>query len=70
MLISVFLVSLVALCVKMIHYFNVAETLYYRAFVGLAFSTIFVKLNKMQIYIDNRKEMILVIMNSMLFVIG
>ena len=38
MLISVFMISLVALCVKMIPYFNVAETLYYRAFVGLTFS--------------------------------
>ena len=51
MLISVFMISLVALCIKLIPYFNAAEILYYRALVGFAFTYLFIKQKNIQIYI-------------------
>lgn len=70
MLISVFMVSLVALCVKMISSLNVAEIIYYRGLVGLTFSYFFLKRQNICIYITNYKEMFLVFFNSIVIFFG
>ena len=43
MFISVFMISIVALCVKMIPSFNAAETIYIRALVGFTLTFSFSK---------------------------
>ena len=69
MLVSIFMISLVALCVKLIPTFNAAETIYIRALVGFTFTYAFSKKSNTNLYIKNTKELILVYFNSaMMFV--
>ena len=70
MLLSIFMISLVALCVKLIPSFNVAETIYYRALVGFTLTYIFIKHQNIHIYISNFKEMFLVFLNSLMMFIS
>ena len=70
MLVSIFMISLVALCVKMIPTFNAAETIYIRALVGFAFSYIVSKKSNTNLYINNTKELLLVYLNSIVIFVG
>lgn len=70
MLISIFMISLVALCVKMIPSFNAAEIIYIRALVGFTWTYAFSKKASINFYIKNSKELILVLLNSIMIFIS
>ena len=64
------MISLVALCVKMIPAFNAAETIYIRALVGFTLTYAFSKKNCINLYIKNTKELILVYLNSAMIMVS